>query len=173
MREYKINVEQIEMLDLLENHTDSSIQTLAQGEINGKWYFGKELRIDNRQVDSVIIEDGTFLINEKMKFPQTKSFEEKRNEAIDHISNYGFRVGKPLLTPENYFSKQAILDYVNVVNVVSVGKKGMEEYYIKALKETTFNTLTTLTTQTTQTTQLAKQDNINDLRTLIKQVAQT
>lgn len=170
MKEIKINLQQLEILELLNNHTDSSIQKLAQGEINGKWYFGKELRLDNRQVDSVLIEDGTFLVNEKMKFAQTKNNEDKRNETIDHISKYGFRVGKPLLTPDNYFSKEGILEYVNVVSVVSDVSEGMQEYYIKGLERTTFITYNTLTTQTTQTTQQPKLEEIISLRDLIKWV---
>jgi hypothetical protein len=173
MTEYKVNLEQLQMLEFLEQHTDTSIQTLSQGEINGKWYFGKELRINNRQVDSVLIEDGTFLINEKMQHPQTKAFEDKRIEAKDNISSYGFRVGKPLLTPDNYFSKQGILEYVNVVNVVSAVSEGMDKYYIEALEKTTFNTYTTLSTQTTQTTQQAKLSNITSLRDLLKYVQDT
>jgi len=170
MREPKIDLEQIEMLDLLEQHTDSSIQTLAQGEINGKWYFGKELRMKQRQVDSVLLEDGKFLVNEKMMFVPNKQNMEKINEVTDHISEYGFRVGKALLTPNNYLSKETLKEYSNVVSVVSAVSESMEEYYKKRLELTTSTTYNTLTTLTTQTTQQAIEPNITSLRDLIKHV---
>lgn len=168
MKEHKIDLQQIEMMELLEQHTDSSIQTLAQGEINGLWYFGKELRIGNRQVDSVLLENGKFLINEKMQFPNTKGNQDKIEEAIDHISEYGFRVGKPILTPNNYLSKETLKEFSNVVSVVSAVSESIEEYYISQLKETTSTTFNTLTTLTTQTTQSLNTSNIINLRDLIK-----
>lgn len=170
MREPKIDLEQIEMLELLEQHTDSSIQTLAQGEINGKWYFGKELRMKQRQVDSVLLEDGKFLVNEKMMFVPNKQNMEKINEVTDHISEYGFRVGKALLTPNNYLSKETLKEYSNVVSVVSAVSESMEEYYKKRLELTTHTTYNTLTTLTTQTTQQAIEPNTMSLRDLIKSV---
>jgi hypothetical protein len=170
MKECHIDLQQIEMMELLEKHTDTSIQTLAQGQINGLWYFGKELRIDNRQIDSVLLENGKFLINEKMIYPPTKNNLDKINEAVDHISEAGFRIGKPLLTPNNYFSKEGIKQYSNVVSVVSVLSQGIEEYYIKGLKETTSTTFNTLTTLTTQTTQKPIKANTMSLRDLIKHI---
>lgn len=159
-----INLEEImkeeqqkEMLCILNDHEDSSTKTLAQGEFNGKWYFGKQLDIKGKKVDAVVLEDGELLINMKMQYLRRKENEQKINDAIDFISDKGFRVGKPLLTPENFWSKESMKNYIesrkNVVSVVSAESKDMPQDYINTLTLSYTTTLTTLTTLTTQTAQ--------------------
>lgn len=184
LQELEAEQQQQEMLNMLDQHEDSSIQTLAQGEFKGKWYFGKQLDIKSKKVDAVVLEDGSFLVNMKMQYPQKKEYETKINEAVNAISDFGFRVGRPLLTPENFLSKEAIKCYIsdvkNVVSVVSLDSKNMEkrlEDYISISYTTTLTTLTTQTTQTTQEPKLEGIDNkkenkvdINRLDSLIKWV---
>lgn len=192
--------EQKEMMFILENHTDSSLQTLAQGEINGLWYFGKQLEVNKKKVDAVVLEDGTILINLKMQYPQKKDYQDKINEAKNGIEEYGFRVGRPLLTPENFWSKEGIKNYVknvvkcsqekklhsfkslesgdsveNVVSVVSF--PGKQEHGLESIPfslglsyTTTLTTLTTLTTQTAQTPKQAIWIEKKSLENLLKLV---
>lgn len=174
-KEYKISLEEIhkeeeqrQLLDLFNEHSDSSVQTIAQGEFKGKWYFGKQIELKSKKVDSIIMEDGTLLINTKMQYPQKKNYEQQIKDSRNFIEEYGFRVGKPLLTPENFWSKDSINLYINnkssVVSVVSLPteKIGKELHLSNnsleiALTQSYTTTLTTLTTLTTQTTQTPKQ----------------
>lgn len=193
-KEYKISLEEIhkeeeqrQLLDLFNEHSDSSVQTIAQGEFKGKWYFGKQIELKSKKVDSIIMEDGTLLINTKMQYPQKKDYEQQIKDSRNFIEEYGFRVGKPLLTPENFWSKDSINLYIrkknnvgecslkkklhsfkplesidcadSVVSVVSLSEK--EEEGLNPLQVSLTlsytTTLTTLTTLTALTTQTPKQ----------------
>jgi len=93
-----------------EYHTDQGQKTLAQGELNGKWYFGKSLN-GKKPLDSVLIEDGTYLINKEMLLTPKEKYSEKSLNMPNEIAKYGFITGQPLITKNNFMSEDFIKEY--------------------------------------------------------------
>lgn len=156
MQEDLIDLQQLEneaykikMRNIVLNSVDVKYQTLAQGEFNEHWYFGKQIDVDGKKVDALIFDNGEVLINEQQLAKTKKEVEER----INHIKEAGLHYSKPLIQLDNKWSSFGINAFIGKCS--SVGKCSYLSMHEKEGVEQTSTTPTTPTTLTTQTTQSA------------------
>ena len=103
-------IDSIKLMKII--HTDQGQQTLAQGEINGKWYFGKALG-NKGAIYSVLLDNGKCLIDRSMlltKEERKKLLKEDKFKlyAQNEIKKYGFNARDSLNTKDNHMSEEFI-----------------------------------------------------------------
>lgn len=154
MTEFELNLQQIvddadkqKMKAFVMNSKDITYQTLAQGEFNGHWYFGKQLDDDGKKVDCLIFDNGEVLVNEQQRAKKKQEVE----QFINHIKEAGLHYSKPLIQLENKWSSGSITSFINQCS--SVGKcsyltrcenEGVDQLSTTLTAPTTLTTLTTL-----------------------------
>jgi len=157
--------DQQKMQSFLLECKDTNIQSLAQGEFKGHWYFGKQFSFQGRPVDSVVFDNGEVLINEKQTIKNKKEREFYKN----YIELVGMYYSSPLLDLNNSWSLKSINNYIRneYIQCRHVGEsplQGMSENRPSIPTTPTLHTLPTNTTLTTLPTQLPIYDRIEGIQ---------
>jgi hypothetical protein len=165
MTDFEIDINKLEldaqrdkMKAFVMNAKDITYQTLAQGEFNGHWYFGKQVDVDGKKVDCLIFDDGEVLVNEQQKAKHKKDEE----QFINHIKESGLHYAKPLIQLDNKWSSGSITSFISKCS--SVGKCSYLSTSQNEGVEGSNTTLTAPTTLTTLTAQMPIYTNITNIQ---------
>ena len=108
------------------------IQTnnLNQGVFKGHFYFGKKIKIDDVELDSIVFDDGSSAIDYS-KYILIKTIEDEKGKikkikepyGRNQIADIGLNYNQPLIQLPSFFSNESISDFTSSVGGVgSVGK---------------------------------------------------